>query len=95
MKITTGRNEAHKRFADWLSHEWGIAVFENHDLGSAMVGHRFAIPVDRSALDAAKIGESRAPDTALGLGWRYILIAKPGTPEEAVALVYRELGDAA
>lgn len=91
----TDKIKAGERFADWLAKGWNIGVFENKDLGHRMIGHRFALPFGDELKDA-KIGEARAPDLpAIGLGWRYFLIAKPTTAEEAVDLVFRTLGEEA
>jgi hypothetical protein len=88
--IVTERAAASARFADWLSKGWLIGIFENHDLDSRDVGVRFALPFGPEFADA-KIGEARAPDTkAYGLGWRYILTAKPETVEQAIELIFKE-----
>jgi hypothetical protein len=81
-------DRARGRFEDWLSKDWKIAVFENHDLGSRTVGHRIALPFGAEQLAHAKIGEARAPDSTAGLGWRYILIAKPETSAKAIDLIF-------
>ncbi len=78
-------------FTRWLSDgETWIGVFENHDLGSPGVGHRFALSFALSVIDMAEVGKQRAPDTKLGLGWRYILIGKARSVQEAVALMDRK-----
>ena len=62
-----------------------IGVFQNQDLGHSRIGECIAFAFDTSQLEAAKIGSTRAPDHAnYGLGWRYILIAKCATVDEAV-----------
>jgi hypothetical protein len=85
-----GRITAFQRCGDWLAHGWAIAVFENHDLGSRDVGRRFALPFSKADCDAMEIGTSRAPDTPQGLGWRYVLAAKPATADEAVRAIFRD-----
>jgi hypothetical protein len=89
MAATADPKAAEERFADWLSHGWAIGVFENKDLGSRDVGLRYAMPFDREQMAMAVIGDTRGPDTpAYGLGWRYILVAKPSTVDEAVKAVF-------
>ena len=72
-------------FQRWLEDPttW-IGVFENKALDSADCGMRFALAFDVSNLDDATIGETRAPDTAMGMGWRYLLVAKCASVEEVM-----------
>jgi hypothetical protein len=72
-------------YTRWLSDgETWIGVFENQDLGHRDMGRRIAIPYDRAQWEKAAIGKDRAPDHgSIGLGWRYVLIAKCKTVEEA------------
>jgi hypothetical protein len=64
----------------WLADgDTWIGVFENHDLGHPQVGTRCAFPFSLSdgSFEMGRIGETRAPDGQfIGLGWRYILVAK-------------------
>ncbi len=88
--MITERTSAVARFEDWLKHGWKIAVFENQDLGHRMIGHRIALPFGDELADA-KVGEAKAPDNkSYGFGWRYILIAKPESAEDAADLIFRE-----
>ena len=65
-----------------------IAVYENHDFGSPQFGRRIALPCNRSQWDAARIGKSCAPSHPdIGRGWRYILIAKCDSVDDAAAIV--------
>lgn len=65
-----------------------IGVFENHDLGHRLAGQRCAFPFDDRFWDSAVIGSTKAPDGVhIGLGWRWILIAKTRDPNEALRLV--------
>ena len=90
MNEAQDREAAERRVADWLSKGWKIGVFENMDLGARMVGHRIALPFG-DEFDAAEIGKAKAPDSpSYGMGWRYILIAKPLTAEDAADLIFRE-----
>lgn len=78
-------------FARWLSDgETWIGVFENHAMNSATHGARFALSFDNSQYDAAEVGKTRAPDTRMGLGWKYILAGKYRSAEEAYAAVFSE-----
>lgn len=78
-------------FTRWLADgETWIGIFENHDLGSRDVGLRRAWSYDLAKIDEAKVGKTRAPDTEEGLGWRYILIFKALTLQEAVAMMDRK-----
>ena len=78
-------NETFKR---WLSDgtSW-IAVFENKALDSGGAGHRIALCYDIQDYDKATIGRDRAPDTRLTTGWKYILIAKCKTVDEALEMM--------
>ena len=60
-------------FERWLTRGDLIAAFENQDLSSADCGRIVFMPVTQD--DAAKlvVGETRAPDSKFGLGWRFIL----------------------
>lgn len=70
-------DDVRERFATWLAdNDTVICVYENHDLGSREVGARFALPYSREAAARLVVGSSRAPDTRMGLGWRYILTAR-------------------
>jgi len=64
---------------DWLG------VFEGADLSDfRTLGLRFAMLFDKSDFDKVTIGKTHAPDTKLGLGWRFILKAKCLTVDEAM-----------
>ena len=74
-------------FTRWLSDgESWIGVFENHDLGHYDIGRRVAFCFDNTDEAKAEVGETQAPGhKAIGLGWRYILVAICHTVEEAEA----------
>lgn len=77
----------------WLAEpDTWVGVFENHDLGHPNVGHCFAIPFRLSdgSFEQAEIGKTRAPDTSLYIGWRYILIAKCKTVDEVMQRISEE-----
>jgi len=74
-------------FERWLSDgtTW-IGIFENHDLGHSDLGRRIARPYDASQEEVAKLKSTTASDhKAIGFGWRYILVAKCHTADEAIA----------
>lgn len=62
-----------------------IGIFENKALDSADLGRRVAIAFEKGALDTAEIGFCRAPDMSNFIGWKYVLVAKCGTVDEAMA----------
>lgn len=76
-----------ERFARWFADgDTTACVFENKDLGHPQIGRRVAFPYTKANAEAMAIGTSRAPDSSLyGLGWRYILVARCNTVEEAMA----------
>ena len=78
-------------FERWLSdgQTW-IGVFENQAFDSANLGHRFALSFWMSSFDSAEIGKTRGPDTAAGLGWKYILICKTTDATEALEAFGKE-----
>ena len=79
-------------FDRWLSdgQTW-IGVFENRAFDSGNLGHRFALSFWISSFDGAEVGQTRAPDTAAGMGWKYILICKTTDATEALEALEREL----
>ncbi len=78
-------------FTRWLSDgETWIGIFENHDLGHPDIGRRIALSFELSVIDMAEVGKQRAPDSKLGMGWRYILIGKALTTQEAIAMMDRK-----
>lgn len=70
----------------WVSDEdtW-IGVFENHDLSSRDCGRKFALPFSLSdgSFEVAELNKTKAPDTKMGLGWRFLLVWKGTDPQEA------------
>jgi hypothetical protein len=74
-------------FTRWLGNATTrIGVFENKDLGHRDVGRRIALPYEAKDLDQAELGKAQAPDSAIiGFGWRYLLVAKCSTVDEALA----------
>lgn len=84
---TNAQETQRETFERWLSDgtTW-IGVFENQDLGHSRLGDRISVPYDSTQWDGGVIGVSRAPDrAAIGPGWRWILVAKVRTVEDAVA----------
>lgn len=71
-----------------------VGVFENHDLGSQQVGVRCAFPftLSNGSMEASRVGSTKAPDgSRIGMGWRYVLVAKCRTADEAMAALFREV----
>ncbi len=66
-----------------------VGVFECNALDSSELGRRTAFPFDTSQFDQATLG-TRAPDTKSFIGWKYGLIAKCRTAEEALMWLRRE-----
>lgn len=80
------RAAVEKTFQRWLEDgkSW-IGIFENHDLGHHDLGRRVAFQYDESQWDKAERNSCRAPDhNAIGLGWRYELVAKCRTADAAL-----------
>lgn len=77
--------ESRSALTRWLADgSTEIGVFENKALDSADCGRRVAIPFEKGAMDSAEIGKCRAPDMpTIGAGWKYILVAKCSTVEDA------------
>lgn len=79
---------------EWLKDgDTWLGVFENHDLGHPDMGRRCIFPFSLSdgSWEAAKEGETRAPDgKSIGMGWRYLLIIKTKDPVEAVNSLLRK-----
>lgn len=90
---TEGLPEAPRETLErWIADgETWIGVFENHDLGHPEIGRRIAFPFSTKdgSFEAAEVNKTRAPDSRhIGLGWRYILIAKCTTADEAFMSVF-------
>lgn len=82
---------AKETVARWLHGHTTVGVFQNKDLGHIEIGRKVAMPFDSDDFQKAKIGETRCPDNpTIGLGWRYILIAKCDTLEEVVDAMKEE-----
>lgn len=84
--------ESKRTFAGWLADgESWIGVFQNQDFGSSMFGDRIALCFDDSAWDLAVIGVTRAPDSKTQIRWRYLLVQKTHSADEALRwLQYEE-----
>ncbi len=80
------------RFERWFADgDTTACVFENKDLGHRDIGRRIVLPYTKEAAAGMAIGTSRAPDmAAIGLGWRYVLVARCTTPAEALAALGNE-----
>ena len=86
MTSTTWQDAARVMFTSWLADgsSW-VGVFQNQDLGHPDAGRKIALCYDDSQFYGMGVGQARAPDHAdIGLGWRYRLIAKCRTVEEAM-----------
>lgn len=73
-------------FERWLSDgDTFIGVFQNQDLGHYDIGRKIAMPFPKAQWDVAKLDETKAPDhKSIGLGWRYLLVGKFESAQEAV-----------
>jgi len=79
------------KFVGWLEDgETFIGVFENQALDSIQCGHRYAMSFWMDQWEQAEVGKTRAPDTKMGLGWKYILIGKTDDPDEAIKMLKGE-----
>ncbi len=62
----------------WLSRGDGIAVYENHDLGSPQVGHQqfLSFGSDAAQLPVPDVQDppTRMPDFPNAINWRYQLV---------------------
>ena len=70
-----------------------VGIFENHDLGHPQVGLRCAFPfrISDGSLDKAEVNKTRAPDgRTIGLGWRYLLVAKCKDADATLIALRRE-----
>lgn len=93
----TAKEKATATMTRWLEDkESWIGVFRNEELGHPRCGHTFALCFDDSDWDGAEVGKTRAPDAGhegpgyLGMMWRYILIAKTRSVDDAIALIFTE-----
>ncbi len=78
------KEHAKSRFEHHLADgETWIGIFENQALDSVDAGRRVAMFFDMGQWDAAEIG-SRAPDTNNFIGWKYRLVCKAKTVDEAL-----------
>jgi hypothetical protein len=84
-----------KTFEKWLEDgESWIGVFECHALDSEFVGQRIAFCFDSKQWERAVIGKTRAPDNRrTGPGWKFILVAKCETVEDAVRALGKNLDE--
>lgn len=78
------RKRAEERFKHHLKdgRTW-IGIYENKSLDSKNIGHRVGMFFDIDQWDKAKIGD-RAPDVDGFLGWKYTLVHKARTAEDAL-----------
>jgi hypothetical protein len=83
------RRRIEETVARWFADpDTWAGVFENQALDSATCGERCAFPFKLSdgSFERAEVGKSHAPDGAtIGLGWKYVLVAKCKFAEDAVA----------
>ena len=78
------KEHAKARFEHHLADgETWIGIFENRALDSADAGRRVAMFFGMDQWDATELG-SRAPDTPSFIGWKYGLVVKAKTSEEAL-----------
>ena len=83
--MPTPREHAEARFKHHLADgETWIAIYENKALDSANAGHRIALFFDTKQWGAAELG-SRAPDMPGLVGWKYLLVHKAKTVEDALS----------
>ena len=82
--MTTPREYAKSRFEHHLADgtTW-IGIYENKALDSARAGHRIALFYGLDQWDVTSIGD-RAPDMRGRVGWRYRLVHKARTVEDAL-----------
>ena len=71
-------------FRDADPGDW-CGVFENHDLGHPDLGRKLGLMFPIEQWSEVTIGKTCAPDTEIGLGWRYLLVAMCKTADEANA----------
>tara|TARA_Y100000310_G_scaffold218778_1_gene220087 strand:- start:5015 stop:5299 length:285 start_codon:yes stop_codon:yes gene_type:complete len=85
MSEKTPKQHARERFEHHLADgETWIGIFENKALDSANAGHRVAMFFGMDQWDEADIGD-RAPDMSNFIGWKYQLVCKAKTVDEAMA----------
>ena len=83
MAITL-KEHARRRFTHHLADgETWIGIYENKALDSSNLGRRIALFFDLRDWDGAEIGD-RAPDTPQLTGWKYLLVHKAKSTDEAV-----------
>jgi hypothetical protein len=83
--------QAKETVARWLNIGTTVGVFQNKDLGHPDIGRKVAMPFDYDEFQTAEIGTTRCPDNpTVGLGWRYILVAKCDTLQEVVDAMVEE-----
>jgi hypothetical protein len=67
--------ELYPQVNKWLERGDGIAVYENHDFGSATMGHRqFVSYGSPSAMLEVDVPPQRLPDIGNAINWRFQLI---------------------
>ena len=67
-----------------------FGIFQNQDLGHPHLGEKCIFPFSLSdgSFEKAEVGKTHAPDGRLiGMGWRYILMAKTPDAVEANRLL--------
>jgi hypothetical protein len=70
IEITQG---GYDKIVGWIERGDVAFHFVNQDFGSNLCGHGFFLCYGREYVERAVLGETRAPDTQYGAGWRYIL----------------------
>lgn len=80
------KGESNKQIFDrWLSDgQTCIGVFENKAMDSATAGMRTALSYELSQWDQLVVGKTTAPDSKFGAGWKFLLVAKCKTTDEAL-----------
>lgn len=77
-------------FESWMKDgETWIGVFQNQAFDSGDFGQRIAMAFDNSQFEESAAGKTTAPDNKTsGAGWKYILVRKCRTAEEAVEAMH-------
>jgi hypothetical protein len=88
VKVNTERDAVEAKIHGWLDTpadpgDW-VGVFENQDLGHRDLGRRIGLLYGADQWDIAEVGRTTAPDSPIGMGWRFILVAKVRDVDEVL-----------